>query len=77
MPVVYDMCMCSIVRPQGEKLTHGAEAGDYAVIIGDRMCGDLELTQNDIVCIPPEEQPQSLMGKEYPEVVVSTTAFCR
>ena len=35
------------------------------------MCREVEVTEKEIVCLPPDEQPDSLTGKAYPRVVVS------
>ena len=56
---------------QGNNLNNGASTEDYTVNIGDGLCTETEVTEYDIVCFPPEEQPQSLLDREYPEVVVS------
>ena len=42
---------------QGKDLTHGFQPADYKVGIGAGWCAGVEVTENEIICAPPDELP--------------------
>ena len=56
---------------QGENLNLAAEKGDVTVKIGLGSCEVIELTGNNLTCVPPNKQPvPTVPGGNYPEVNV-------
>ena len=56
---------------KGQYLNLVAEKGDVRVSVGVGSCDVIELTESNITCVPPPQQPAPRMsGANYPEVNV-------
>ena len=63
---------------QGKNLNAASEPGDVTVTIGQSQCKVKSLTQDSLLCTPPDKQPPGeTAGREdtnkLPQVVVSVT----
>ena len=55
--MVLDKCIIPLF--QGRYLTAGASKEDYSISIGNGECTDIHLTDNELLCLPPEKEPDT------------------
>ncbi|XP_033647146.1 plexin-A2-like isoform X1 [Asterias rubens] len=60
----------NILEIAGQNLTPAYKEGDVRVAIGDAFCDEVTLIVTLLTCSPPYEQPASVTGTKFPEVVV-------
>ena len=52
---------------QGKKFTVGFKESDYNVSVGEAWCTDIEVTWNEISCLPPDELPGYRKKRSFQE----------
>ena len=52
---------------QGKKFTLGFKESDYNVSIGEAWCTDIDVTWNEISCLPPDELPGYRKKRSFQE----------